>query len=87
VSVGAAAQRHAIQPERSIRPGFVAGGRGGTQVAGTVTVQPGDTLADIARRVSGDTASWQRLYAANRAAIGPNPSRLPVGLELTLPNS
>jgi phage tail protein X len=57
------------------------------QEARTVTVQPGDSLAGIARRLYGDTTSWQRLYAANREAIGPNPNRLPVGLELTLPDS
>ena len=53
----------------------------------TVTVQPGDSLAGIARRLHGDTASWQQLYAANREAIGPNPNRVPVALELTPPDA
>jgi nucleoid-associated protein YgaU len=52
-----------------------------------VVVQPGDSLEGIARRLYGDAAAWPRIYAANRAAIGPDPDRLAVGLELTLPDS
>jgi nucleoid-associated protein YgaU len=51
----------------------------------TVTVQPGDSLERIARQLYGDAAAWERLYAANREAIGPDPNHLPAGLELTLP--
>jgi dienelactone hydrolase len=55
--------------------------------ARTVTVRPGDSLEGIARQVYGDAAAWERLYAANREAIGPDPNRLPAGLELTLPSA
>ena len=52
-----------------------------------MTVQPGDSLAGIARQHYGDAAAWRQIYAANRDAIGPDPNRLEVGLELTLPGS
>ena len=50
-------------------------------------IRPGDSLEGIARQVYGDAAAWERLYAANRAAIGPDPNHLPAGLELTLPGA
>ena len=55
--------------------------------ARTGTVRPVDSLAGIARQVYGDAAAWERLYAANREVIGPDPNRLPAGLELTLPGA
>ena len=55
--------------------------------ARSVTVQPGDSLAGIARQRYGDAAAWRQIYAANRDAIGPDPNRLEVGLELTLPGA
>jgi phospholipase/carboxylesterase len=73
--------------DRTVPPGPAAAPAGeAAPQSGTVTVQPGDSLAGIARRLYGDTAQWERLYAANRGAIGPNPNRLSVGLELTLPD-
>lgn len=51
----------------------------------TYTVQPGDTLSGIAQRALGDAARWPELYAANRAAIGPNPNLIAVGTVLQLP--
>jgi ABC-type amino acid transport substrate-binding protein len=50
-------------------------------------VQAGDTLSRIAGRVYGDVspASWRRIYEANRDAIGDNPSRIRVGMTLTIP--
>ena len=50
-------------------------------------VQAGDTLSRIAGKVYGDVspASWQRIYEANRQVIGDNPSRIRVGMELTIP--
>jgi nucleoid-associated protein YgaU len=50
-------------------------------------VQPGDTLSRIAGKVYGDVAprSWRRIYEANRAAIGDDPSRIQVGMRLTIP--
>ncbi len=50
----------------------------------TYTVQPGDTLATIARRVG--LASWQPLFAANRDRIS-NPNLLRIGQVLVMPGT
>ncbi|MFJ3906743.1 transglycosylase family protein [Streptomyces sp. NPDC090025] len=47
-------------------------------------VQAGDTLTSIARRFA-VKGGWEALYAANRAAIGPDPNRLMLGTMLRLP--
>jgi nucleoid-associated protein YgaU len=59
-----------------------------------VVVRPGDTLWDIARRhlprpaTSTDVAAaWPHWYAANRAAIGPDPALLRPGTRLRSPGS
>lgn len=49
----------------------------------TYTVVSGDTLSSIARK-HGTSGGWQRLYQANRAAIGDNPALIRPGLKLTL---
>ncbi len=49
---------------------------------GTYTVQPGDTLSQIA--AAHGLRSWETLYAANRDHI-PNPHRIQVGQLLTIP--
>ena len=49
---------------------------------GTYTVQPGDTLAQIA--ATHGLRSWETLYAANRDHI-PNPHRIQVGQVLIIP--
>lgn len=58
----------------------------------TVVVADGDTLWDIASRTLGPRASparvateWPRWYAANRAVIGPDPSRIRPGQRLAPP--
>ncbi len=48
-----------------------------------VIVQPGDTLAKIARAFC---TTWNEIYDANRASIGPNPNIISAGLALTVPN-
>jgi nucleoid-associated protein YgaU len=48
-------------------------------------VQPGDTLRSIALEQYGDAEQWQRIYQANRAAIGPNPDALVAGMKLQIP--
>jgi LysM repeat protein len=74
--------------ERTVPPGPAPWPAGeAAPQARTVTVRPGDSLGGIARQVYGDAAAWPQLYAANREAIGPDPNRLPPGLELTLPDS
>ena len=56
-------------------------------------VVAGDTLWTLAARAvrSSDTdrvtLAWHRLYAANRAAVGPNPAVMQVGTTLCLPTS
>jgi nucleoid-associated protein YgaU len=55
---------------------------------GFYTVQPQDQvegLVGIARRFYGDAAHWPRIYEANRAIIGYNPSVLRPGQQLLLP--
>jgi len=52
-------------------------------------VQKGDTLRRIAERVYGDVSSqaWKRIYDANKAVIGADPSQLRMGMRLTIPES
>lgn len=47
-------------------------------------VRGGETLDGIARK-RGVRGGWRALYEANRTVIGPQPTRLQVGLFLTLP--
>ena len=51
-------------------------------------VHQGDTLSRIAGSVYGDGSpqAWKRIYDANKAAIGADPSRLRIGMQLTIPN-
>jgi len=51
------------------------------------TVQPGDFISNIAERFyrDGSEASWRRIYEANRAVIGPNPTQLRAGMVLVIP--
>lgn len=51
---------------------------------GTYTVQPGDSLSVIADSYG---ITWQDLYAANAALIGPNPDYIEVGWVLTVPGA
>ncbi|MFD7134441.1 transglycosylase family protein [Streptomyces sp. NPDC059894] len=53
--------------------------RGGS--GGDYTVREGDTLSTVAARHG---TTWQRIYAANRAAIGANPDLIMPGLRLNL---
>ena len=55
--------------------------------AQTYTVQQGDFLSAIAQKLYGDgsDAGWQRIYAANKALIGPDPTKLQVGMVLVIP--
>ncbi|MFF8377381.1 transglycosylase family protein [Streptomyces sp. NPDC015661] len=47
------------------------------------TVQPGDTLASIARRFA-IKGGWKALYTANRSVIGADPNRIVVGAMLRI---
>jgi LysM repeat protein len=55
-----------------------------TTRVGTYVVQPGDTLSGIATAL-GVRGGWPALYAANRAAVGPDPGLISPGSVLTLP--
>jgi nucleoid-associated protein YgaU len=52
-------------------------------------VQKGDTLSRIAGRAYGDVSpqAWKRIYDANKAMIGADPSQLRLGMRLTIPDS
>ncbi|MEZ4771017.1 MAG: LysM peptidoglycan-binding domain-containing protein [Caldilineales bacterium] len=54
------------------------------QTTTTYVVQPGDTLASIARQFC---TTWQQIYHMNRAVIGPNPNVLRAGTVLVVPNN
>ncbi len=49
------------------------------------TVKSGDSLSRIARIHYGDESKWSVIYEANRAAIGPDPARLKLGIRLRIP--
>jgi LysM repeat protein len=50
------------------------------------TVQPGDTLYELARQVKPDDADyWRRLHAINRDIIGADASDLKAGMKIRLP--
>jgi nucleoid-associated protein YgaU len=49
------------------------------------TVEPGDSLWTIAVWYYGSGASWPRIWAANRAVIGPDPGLIRPGEHLTFP--
>jgi len=50
----------------------------------TVTVQAGDVLSRISRRVYGSSAYWPTIYAANRGKLA-SPDDLQVGMVLVIP--
>ena len=53
----------------------------------TYTVQSGDFLSAIAQKFYGDgsEASWRKIYNANQNTIGPDPTKLTVGMVLMIP--
>ncbi|MFD7099812.1 transglycosylase SLT domain-containing protein [Streptomyces xanthophaeus] len=54
-----------------------------TKAPATYSVVAGDTLSKIAAKHS-LKGGWEQLYAANRGAVGDNPSVIRPGLELTI---
>ena len=49
------------------------------------TVQKDDTLAKLAEKILGDADGWKKLHTLNQGRID-NPHRLPVGLEILVPD-
>ncbi len=67
---------------RPFQDGPAVGSSGSAERSGgTYTVRPGDTLSAIGARFG---VEWHQVYAANRTAIGPDPSYLRVGQQLTV---
>jgi nucleoid-associated protein YgaU len=99
-ALGPPAQAHEGRGDAGRGSGVVAGlplpdrptGRApGRPAAPTVLVRPGDNLWSLAAdRLPADadglsvTAAWRRLYAANRATVGPDPDLIRPGQRLTL---
>jgi len=52
---------------------------------GNYVVRAGDTLSKIARTTYGNSKHWQKIYTANKNAIGNDPANLKVGMKLTIP--
>jgi len=50
----------------------------------TYTVQPGDTLAEIAKKVYGDASAWRKIYEANKNIL-PGPGSVRPGQVLVIP--
>ena len=48
-------------------------------------VRSGETLSDIALAAYGKSSKWTVIYEANKAMIGPDSSKLQVGMELVIP--
>ena len=48
-------------------------------------VRSGETLSDIAVEYFGKASRWEEIHEANRDAIGDDPARLTVGMELRIP--
>ncbi len=48
-------------------------------------VASGETLASISDKAYGNRNNWKRIYEANKGVIGSDPSRLKVGMKLTIP--
>jgi LysM repeat protein len=51
----------------------------------TYTVQPGDTLWDIAQRAYADPEDWDTIYNANKQVIGNDPNLIKPGQVLHIP--
>ena len=62
------------EPEKKVTP----------VIKRTHIIQKGDSLWKLAKKYYGDGTKWQIIHEANKAVI-PNPTLLPVGLEIIIP--
>ncbi|MSQ90987.1 MAG: LysM peptidoglycan-binding domain-containing protein [Phycisphaerales bacterium] len=49
-------------------------------------VVAGETLGSISGKVYGSRDNWKKIYEANKGVIGNDPSKIAVGLKLTIPS-
>ena len=49
------------------------------------TIKEGDNLRTIAEKVYGDPETFEKIYEANKEAIGPDANMIKVGQELKIP--
>lgn len=76
VTINPADQRPTASPAQS--PAALA------PTTATYVVQPGDTLSDIAKKIYGKSALWQKIADANKDRV-PDPARLRAGVTLRIP--
>jgi LysM repeat protein len=80
-----AANRQAIGPDPDVIQAGTVIALPGRLAAVRYTVAAGDSLAAIAARL-GVRGGWLVVYAANRRAVGPDPSVIRAGMVLTIPH-
>ncbi|EJF10657.1 LysM peptidoglycan-binding domain-containing protein [Pontibacter sp. FD36] len=51
------------------------------------TVQSGDSLSKIAKKLYGDANAWNRIYEANKDTIGGNPDLIRPGQRFKIPRT
>jgi len=73
----------AAKPDAAIKP--AGGDAPATSQTSTYTIQPGDSLWDIARNHLGDGSRWHEIYNLNSDLIGDNPALIHPGTEIKLP--
>ena len=88
IQIPAASQvREARQSPKTSSTGTVSTASAVSSDGKTYTVQKNDSLYKIAKKVYGSGAKSDDLYAANRETIGPDSTRLKIGMVLTLPEA
>ena len=74
-----------LQEKAAARPAAVASGPALSSDGATYTVQSGDNLYKISRKLYGNGSKGEELYTANKDKIGPDSTRLKIGMVLQLP--
>jgi LysM repeat protein len=80
-----AVNRHAIGPDPDVIQAGAVIALPGRRAPVRYTVAAGDSLSGIAAEF-GVRGGWPALYAANRHAVGPDPSVIHAGIMLTIPH-
>ncbi len=84
-SFASASSASPVSTPRTAAPAVTSNTAGSSNGGGNYTVVAGDTLSKIARKSYGNSKLWQKIYAANKGAIGSDPANLRVGMKLTIP--